>query len=218
MEHMEEYPVLIMQAGPMQGRRWPVTEEGVTVGRDETCDIVISDRQISRHHFRVFRRNQCTYIEDLKSKNGTWVNGNPIQDAHEMKDGDLVQIAFSLQMIYLASESTMPLQFDGSLPQKGRIRLDAASHSVFLADKEIQPPLSVHQYRFLELLFLRGGGMVTRNDIIDHVWPGEDTTGITDQAIDALVRRLRERLKEVDSEHEYILTIRGHGFRLHNPL
>jgi pSer/pThr/pTyr-binding forkhead associated (FHA) protein len=215
---MEEYPVLIMQAGPMQGRRWPITAEGVTVGRDETCTIVISDRQISRLHFRVFRKDQLTFIEDLKSKNGTWVNGNPIQREHELQDGDLIQIAFSLQMIYLASESTMPLQFDGSLPQKGRIRLDSASHSVFLADREVQPPLSVHQYRFMELLFLRGGGMVTRNDIIEHVWPGEDTTGITDQAIDALVRRLRERLKEVDAEHEYILTIRGHGFRLHNPL
>jgi pSer/pThr/pTyr-binding forkhead associated (FHA) protein len=216
MEHSEDYPVLIMQSGPMQGQRWSITIAGVTVGRDETCDVYIPDRQISRHHFRVVRKGKATWIEDLKSKNGTWVNGTPIAEEQELKDGDLIQIAFSLQMIYLASESTVPLQFDGTLPQKGRIRLDSACHSVLMDEKEIQPPLSVHQYRFLELLFKRGGGIATRDDIIDYVWPGEDTTGITDQAIDALVRRLRERLKEVDPDHEYILTIRGHGFRLQN--
>ncbi|MBN1438905.1 MAG: winged helix-turn-helix domain-containing protein, partial [Anaerolineales bacterium] len=57
-------------------------------------------------------------------------------------------------------------------------------------------------------------GLATREDVIGTVWPGEDTGGITDQAIDALVRRLRDRLKEVDPDHEYILTVRGHGFRL----
>jgi hypothetical protein len=218
METIAEYPVLIMQSGPMQGRRWPIPEAGVTVGRDESCDIMIADRQVSRHHFRVYRKNRAAFIEDLQSKNGTWVNGNPIQNERELRDGDLIQIAFSLQMMYLASESTMPLQFDGALPQKGRIHLDAACHSVLLDNQEIQPPLSAHQYRFLELLFQRGGGIVTRDDIIEHVWPGEDTTGITDQAIDALVRRLRERLKEVDSQHEFILTVRGHGFRFQNSL
>jgi hypothetical protein len=218
MEPSEEYPVLIMQAGPMQGQRWSITAEGVTVGRDDTCEITVPDRQISRQHFRVFRKGNATVIKDLDSKNGTWVNGSPISAEQELRDGDLIQIAFSLQMIYLASESTVPLQFDGTLPQKGRIRLDSACHSVLLDNNEIKPPLSVHQYRFLELLFKRGGGIATRDDIIGYVWPGEDTTGITDQAIDALVRRLRERLKEVDPDHEFILTIRGHGFRLQNSV
>jgi DNA-binding response OmpR family regulator len=66
------------------------------------------------------------------------------------------------------------------------------------------------------MLVLRGGGLVNRDDVIGIVWPGEDTGGITDQAIDALVRRLRDRLREVDPDREYILTIRGHGFRLAN--
>jgi DNA-binding winged helix-turn-helix (wHTH) protein len=32
------------------------------------------------------------------------------------------------------------------------------------------------------------------------------------------VRRLRDRLAEVDSEHAYIVTVRGHGFRFDNPI
>ena len=41
--------------------------------------------------------------------------------------------------------------------------------------------------------------------------------GVSEQAIDALVRRLRDRLAEVDEGHQYIVTVRGHGFRLDNP-
>ena len=51
--------------------------------------------------------------------------------------------------------------------------------------------------------------------IVDVVWPGTDGIGVTEQAIDALVRRLRDRLAELD-EYEYVVTVRGHGFRLDN--
>ncbi len=38
--------------------------------------------------------------------------------------------------------------------------------------------------------------------------------GVSEQAIDALVRRLRDRIAELDPKHQYIITVRGHGFRL----
>ena len=38
-----------------------------------------------------------------------------------------------------------------------------------------------------------------------------------EQALDALVRRLRERLASVDPQHTYLITVRGHGLRLDNP-
>jgi len=57
--------------------------------------------------------------------------------------------------------------------------------------------------------------VVDREQIVDVVWPGTDGIGVTEQAIDALVRRLRDRLAELD-DFEYIVTVRGHGFRLDN--
>jgi DNA-binding winged helix-turn-helix (wHTH) protein len=214
METREESPVLIGQSGPVQGVRWVIPPAGVTLGREEGCEVVIPDRQVSRRHAKIDRRGGKTYISDLASKNGTWVNGVAVKEEVEIKDGDLVQIALAAGFLYVASDSTMPLESDGMTPRPGRIRLNPAEHSVAVNDKLIDPPLSIHQYRFLEMLVLRGGGLATRDDAIGTVWPGEDTDGITDQAIDALVRRLRDRLKEVDPDREYILTIRGHGFRL----
>lgn len=214
MESKEESPVLIGQSGPVQGSRWVIPPAGVTLGRDDTCEVVVPDRQVSRRHAKIDRRGGKTFVQDLASKNGTWINGVPVKEEAEIKDGDLLQIALAAGFLYVASDSTMPLESEGLTPKPGRIRLNPAEHSVTVGEKLIDPPLSIHQYRFLEMLVLRSGGLVTREDAIGTVWPGEDTEGITDQAIDALVRRLRDRLKEVDPEREYILTIRGHGFRL----
>ncbi len=214
MESKEESPVLIGQSGPVLGMRWSIPPAGVTLGRENDCEVVIADRQVSRRHAKLDRRAGKTYIQDLASKNGTCVNGVPVKDEVEIKDGDLIQIALAAGFLYVASDSTMPLDSDGVSPRQGRIRLNPVEHSVSVNDRLIDPPLSIHQYRFLEMLVLRSGGLVTREDVIGTVWPGEETEGITDQAIDALVRRLRDRLKEVDLDREYILTIRGHGFRL----
>jgi DNA-binding response OmpR family regulator len=56
------------------------------------------------------------------------------------------------------------------------------------------------------------GGIVDRDTIVEVIWGGSE--GVTEQAIDALVRRLRRRLNEADPDREFIVTVRGYGFRL----
>jgi DNA-binding response OmpR family regulator len=68
------------------------------------------------------------------------------------------------------------------------------------------------------LLVDAGGGIVDRETVVRSVWPEAMEEGVSEQAIDALVRRLRERLAELDAEHNYVLTVRGHGFRFQNRL
>jgi DNA-binding response OmpR family regulator len=50
--------------------------------------------------------------------------------------------------------------------------------------------------------------------VIAAVWPDDQADGISDEAIDALVRRIRLRLREVDPDREYVVTVRGYGFKL----
>ena len=45
----------------------------------------------------------------------------------------------------------------------------------------------------------------------------EDAVDVTNQALDALVRRLRDRLAMIDPTHQYLVTVRGHGLRMENP-
>jgi DNA-binding response OmpR family regulator len=69
----------------------------------------------------------------------------------------------------------------------------------------------------LDVLYRSGARVVARADLIEHVWPDEQGEGVSEQAVDALVRRLRDRLAELEPGHSYIVTVRGHGFRLDNP-
>src|SRR4030065_1575624 len=90
MAGLEELPVLIVQSGPLSGQRWTIPQEGLVLGRGEDCDVAIPDRQISRHHLRVFRREGAPYLKDMGSKNGTWVNGQPVHDEAQLSHGDII--------------------------------------------------------------------------------------------------------------------------------
>ena len=89
--------------------------------------------------------------------------------------------------------------------------------ATFVGSKELDPPLSLPQHRLLELLYINHGQVCTREQVVLAVWPDAESSGVSEQSIDALVRRLRDRLTEGDPEHAYVVTVRGHGFRLDNP-
>jgi hypothetical protein len=211
-----ELPVLIGQTGPLNGQRWLI-EQPLVVGRDATCDIVISDRQVSRFHARFTPTEEGMLLEDLGSKNGTFYNGNRMEEPVVLSDGDLVQVSLVQHFVFLSSDATMPLDFEMA-PRKGeprsRLFIDTRSRRVWLGDKEIVPPLSVPQFRLLEALFEQKGEVVERQELINTIWGEEEAIGVSEQAFDALVRRLRDRLAMIDPSHVFIVTVRGHGLRL----
>lgn len=219
----DDGPLIVAQMGPYEGQRW-VIEDGLTIGRGEDCEIVIPHRQVSRHHARFTLDNNGTWLEDLDSKNGTHHNGHPITDKVLLQDGDTVQIALAQQFVYLSSDATMPLDgefipptFSDTRYGPKALQLEKRSRRIWIQNQEITPPLSVSQFRLLLTLYDKPGQVVPRSSIIEAVWGEENAVAVSDQALDALVRRLRDRLAEVDPTHQYIVTVRGHGLRLENP-
>jgi DNA-binding response OmpR family regulator len=214
----EELPVLIAQAGPLNGQRWPISES-IVIGRDPSCEIVVPDRQVSRFHARLTRTAEGISLEDLASKNGSFCNGLRLVDEVILQDGDLVQIALAQHFVYLSSDATMPLEagpITGEISTY-RLNLDTRSRRVWIHRQEMIPPLSVPQFRLLQLLYEQPGRVVSRDEIVSAIWESQDAEGVSEQAIDALVRRLRDRLVMLDPSHNYIITVRGHGLRLDNP-
>ncbi len=139
-----------------------------------------------------------------------------------LQDGDVIQIAFAQQFIYMSSDSTLPLAVSPEKPGKylqvpRQLRLEKRSRRVWIGDIELLPPLSVSQYQLLELLYDNPDRVVTRAELIQAVWGQEDAVGISEQALDALVRRLRDRLSAINTSHQFLITVRGHGLRLDNP-
>lgn len=220
MSDVADKPVLIIHEGEKAGQRWIIRENQLVIGRGGECDLVLPERQVSREHIRIFRGEDGNYyLEDLDSKNGTWVNGKQVKAAIvPLRDGDEIQIALAVKVTFVGSEATAPLLVDELPGMGGQLRLNRDSRRVFIRGIEVDPPLSLPQYRLLELLYDGSGAVRTRDEVIECVWPDAIGEGVSEQAIDALVRRLRDRLAEVDPEHQYIVTVRGHGFRLDNPL
>ncbi len=211
----KEFPLLIAQSGPLEGQRWKI-KAGLVLGRNSSCDIVIPMRQVSRQHARVFAHGDQVMVEDLDSKNGTFVNGVLLREPAPLNDGDELQVSLAQHFIFLSSDATMPLEDLPLQMQKRRLRVDVGARRVWVLEEEVDPPLSASQFNLLLVLYHQTGEVVSRSEIINAVW-GEAAEGVTEQALDALVRRLRDRLAELDSSREYIVTVRGHGLRLDNP-
>lgn len=220
----EDAPVLVAHTGPLNGQRWALLRPTI-IGRDPQCEIVIADRQVSRQHARFTPSSQGITIEDLGSKNGTHYNGQPLTTPRLLQDGDVIQIALAQQFVFLSSDATLPLEVDdleqhsflGTTEQGGRLRLEKRSRRVWIGTDEVVPPLSVAQYTLLEILYDRPGQVVSREALSSAIWGDSEALEVSIQALDALVRRLRERLNSLDPNHNYIVTVRGHGLRLDNP-
>ena len=203
----------------LSGQRWSIDRE-LTIGRDPSCSLVIPDRQVSRYPCPDDRDSGRNLLEDLGSKNGTFSNGELIIDPVILKDGDEIQVAMVQTFIYLSSDATMPLETTMK-PAHGKIP-PAAHRYAFppglgTGNRSITPPLSVPQFRVIQILNQNPGEVVSRQDLITEVWGDDVSQGVSDQALDALIRRLRDRINAIDPDHEYLVTVRGFGFRINNP-
>ncbi len=212
---MEDTPVLVVRDGELAGQRWTLDAEEILIGRGSECDIVLPERQVSRHHVKILQDDGGYLLADLGSKNGTHLNGTRVQGTVPIYDGDEIQIALCVKMLFVGTDATLPLTFDLPTADEGNLVLEEDTRNVVINGRELDPPLSLAQFRLLQMLYNLDGAVCGRDQIVDVVWPGTGGEGVSEQAIDALVRRLRDRLAELD-EFNYIVTVRGHGFRLDN--
>jgi DNA-binding response OmpR family regulator len=214
----KESPVILGHNGPLNGMNWNISGN-ISIGRDQECDIVINDRQVSRIHAQIKKsESDEILISDLNSKNGTYVNGEVIKQPVILKDGDEIKIALVQEFIFVSSDATLPLDYSHIREQSSlnKLFIEQKARRVWLGEKELAPPLSVSQYSLLFYLYENEGKVVTREQIVDAVWGEKESIGVTEQAIDALIRRLRSRLAKQDPSHEYIITVRGIGYILQN--
>ncbi len=209
----QEVAMLLVQEGNSPKTQWPLVKSNIIIGREQDSDIQINDRQVSRRHAEITRTIEGYILRDLGSKNGTFLNGDPLSRSPRlMRNGDEVGIALCAKLTFIEDEATAPVILE--LSQKASIKMDLSAKRVWVAGTEVDPPLSLAQYTLLELLYRNAGNVVSRDQVIAAVWPDEEAEGISEQAIDALARRLRERIAEVDEETKYVETVRGHGCRL----
>jgi DNA-binding response OmpR family regulator len=203
--------LLIWMDGEEIRGRWSLDKPVVTIGRWPDNDVVVDDRWVSRHHAQVRREGNEYVLEDRGSKNGTLVNGKRIVRPVSLQDGDEVQVAPLFTLTFVDYGATAPLP--GDQGPRG-LEIDPEARQVWIGGQLLSPPLSLAQFALVELLAQEPGRVYSRDEIVEVVWAEDAAEGVSDEAIDALVRRVRLRFRELESDHEYIVTVRGYGFKL----
>ena len=98
-------PRLVGVAGPPQGRVFPICAGEVSIGREPSSDVHISDRTVSRKHCMVIDKGGDFSIRDLGSHNQTLVNGVPIEET-PLEHGDQITVGSSVLVFLLRPDDT----------------------------------------------------------------------------------------------------------------
>lgn len=94
-------PYLRSMAGKDEGQRYPISDaKELVLGREDGCDIVLTDDMVSRRHAKVRRDWSGTHVEDLGSRNGVTVNKKRIAAPVTLHDGDKIEVG-AARFLYL---------------------------------------------------------------------------------------------------------------------
>lgn len=82
---------LVAEHADSSGEEHLLFGEVTTLGREQSNDIVVQSRGVSRYHARITRTGSTFAVEDLGSSNGTWLNDKRIEGKAMLRDGDHVR-------------------------------------------------------------------------------------------------------------------------------
>ncbi len=102
---------------------FPLNRDHLSIGRDVRCQVMLNDASVSRQHCAIVRMADGFLLRDLNSRNGTFVNGQRIQE-YLLQNGDVIAIgdlAFSFEgtstgRIAVTTPATSGLSLDPSAP------------------------------------------------------------------------------------------------------
>lgn len=82
---------LLVWRDPANEVRWIKVFDGLVVGRAPDCDLVLPGKRVSRRHLRIRHTDLGPAVEDLKSRNGTRINGRAIaSEPRVLLSGDVI--------------------------------------------------------------------------------------------------------------------------------
>ena len=199
-------PALTIVNGPQTGKVIPIEHGPVTVGRHESCEVLLMGRGVSRKHLRLERLGDEVTVEDLQSTNGTLVNGEIIL-RHRLRPGDRIQ---------LGPDTRLKLSYEDT--QELTVRAEKYEESI---RDDLTGAYNRRFFRLTlthELAFASRHGAPTSVALIDldHFKQTNDRFGhpAGDRVLCALVGKIMESSRTDDivarlGSEEFRLTLRG---------
>jgi pSer/pThr/pTyr-binding forkhead associated (FHA) protein len=103
---------LIIASGKRAGRAISMKRDKLLIGRAEECDLRPLSEEVSRRHCAITKRDDALWAEDLRSRNGTFVNGLKISGPQQLADGDLVRVGSLELKVSVAVEPPLETEED----------------------------------------------------------------------------------------------------------
>src|SRR5882672_2180214 len=139
------FTILIQEKGGEQ-RRMVFNKPEVTIGRVQGNDIVLPKGNVSKRHARIVLKDGKFIIVDLKSTNGTYVNGRKITSPLVVKDSDKIYIGdFIVGVDEAAAEGDGPSETTTSPPGADRQPMGADSARPPRRTEAARPPMSMQE-------------------------------------------------------------------------
>ncbi|MEP6475827.1 MAG: FHA domain-containing protein [Actinomycetota bacterium] len=95
--------LLLVKRGPNAGSTFLIEKDSTSLGRDTRSDVFLDDVTVSRGHARIERRDGVFFVKDLGSLNGTYLNGEAVEET-KLARGDEVQIGKFKLVFFSAGE------------------------------------------------------------------------------------------------------------------
>ena len=204
--------MLVVEAGIPNTRVIPLSQQVCLIGAD--ADIFIDNPYISRMHAQIVQEGDRYRIRDLDSKNGTYVNGTRLEgEGHILKSGDTIEMAEGEVLLRFRKRGTR-MSLRPGRQEDNDILVDSKAREVSVQGQTLGTPLSRKEFDVLNLLFQKRGEACSKDEIASVGWPERNGGDVGDQEIEQSIRRLRLRIEPDASQPQYILTVRGFGYKL----
>jgi len=212
-ENVRETLALNLRAEGYDVRLAADGEAGLESARSEPADVVILDVMLPKLDgltlCRILRRESGVPILLLTAR-GTETDKII---GLEMGADDYIVKPFSLGEFLARVRAALRRGLTSAAPvqeiEAGPLRLDLAARRTFRADRELN--LAPREFDLLSLLMRHRGAVLSRDLLLARVW-GEDFPG-DPRTVDVHIRWLRQKIEADPSNPEWIVTVRGVGYR-----
>jgi len=197
VRHQPRCPHLVLLFGRNIGQVFKLDREETRVGRDRSCEVQFADAGISRHHMSVTRDpvGRCT-LQDMGSRNGTYLNEHRITQPELLRNNDLIHIGSNTVLKFIDSENP---EVDYALSM-----YEAAMNDVLTGAKNRR---SLEEQLAKELAFSmrHGAPLAVLLLDLDHFKQINDTHGhpVGDQVLKELVSLIGESVRTEDTLGRY---------------
>ena len=155
--------------GPMSGVQFEMDKEVIFVGRSPGNDIRIRDNAVSRRHIKIFSVESCYFIEDLKTKNGTTINGEPLDPgfARLISENDRIKLGSTVIRLEGIGFNKPPITVEDIEPQGSERKKESTNSGAYPGEE--RRSRTFKELNFLYDLLQSMGEKLNTNQLLEKV-------------------------------------------------